>query len=64
VTPIVAVRQDAPLLHAADLMAQHGVSHLAVVEPASGRPIGVVSTLDIARAIAVEHGERETQPSA
>ena len=64
VTPIVAVRRDAPLVHAADLMAQHGVSHLAVVEPASGRPIGVVSTLDIARAIAVEHGDRETQPSA
>jgi CBS domain-containing protein len=62
VTPIVAVRTDAPLVRAADLMAQHGVAHLAVVEPASGRPIGVISTLDIARAIAVEHGE--TQPSA
>jgi CBS domain-containing protein len=64
VTPIVAVRTDAPLAHAADLMAQHGVAHLAVVEPASGRPIGVISTLDIARAIAVEHGVRETQASA
>ena len=41
-------------------MAQHGVAHLAVVEPSSGRPIGVISTLDIARAIAVEHGPRET----
>jgi CBS domain-containing protein len=64
VTPIVAVRTDAPLAHAADLMAQHGVSHLAVVEPGSGRPIGVISTLDIARAIAVGTGERETQASA
>jgi CBS domain-containing protein len=45
-------------------MAQHGIAHLAVVEPASGRPIGVISTLDIARAIAVEHGPRETQASA
>jgi CBS domain-containing protein len=63
VTPIVAVRTDAPLVRAADLMAQHGVAHLAVVEPASGRPIGVISTLDIARAIAVEHGVSETQAS-
>jgi CBS domain-containing protein len=64
VTPIVAVRTDAPLVRAADLMAQHGVAHLAVVEPASERPIGVISTLDIARAIAVEHGAGETQASA
>ena len=64
VTPIVAVRTDAPLMRAADLMAQHGVAHLAVVEPASGRPIGVIATLDIARAIAVEHGVGETQASA
>ena len=64
VTPIVAVRTDAPLVRAADLMAQHGVAHLAVVEPASGRPLGVISTLDIARAIAVEHGVGETQASA
>lgn len=64
VTPIVAVRTDAPLAHAADLMAQHGIAHLAVVEPSSGRPIGVLSTLDIARAIAAGQGERETHPSA
>ena len=64
VTPIVAVRTDAPLVHAADLMAQHGIAHLAVVEPASGRPIGVISTLDIARSIAAGQGERETHPSA
>jgi CBS domain-containing protein len=64
VTPLVTVPRTAPLSRAADLMAQHGVSHLAVVEPRSGRPIGVVSTLDVARAIAVEHGPRETEPSA
>jgi len=63
VTPIVAVRTDAPLVHAADLMAQHGIAHLAVVEPASGRPIGVISTLDVARAIAAGR-ESETHPSA
>jgi len=64
VTPIVAVRTDAPLVQAADMMAQHGIAHLAVVEPESGRPIGVLSTLDIARSIAVATGVRETQASA
>jgi CBS domain-containing protein len=29
-------------------MTEHGVSHLIVLEAASGLPIGVVSTLDIA----------------
>jgi len=33
-------------------MAESGVSHLAVVDPLTRRPVGVVSTLDIARAIA------------
>jgi CBS domain-containing protein len=53
VTPIVTVPLDAPLVQAADLMAQHGVAHLAVTD-AHERPIGVVSTLDIARSIALE----------
>jgi CBS domain-containing protein len=64
VTPIVSVVSDAPLANAAELMAQHGVAHLAVVDPASHRPIGVISTLDIARSLAADHGERETYPSA
>jgi CBS domain-containing protein len=33
-------------------MAESGVSHLAVVDPATRRPVGVLSTLDIARAMA------------
>jgi CBS domain-containing protein len=52
VTPLVYVREDDHLRHAAQLMAESGVSHLAVVEPTSGRPVGVVSTLDIARVVA------------
>jgi CBS domain-containing protein len=40
------------LAHAAQLMVEHEVSHLIVVEPQSTRPVGVVSTLDIARALA------------
>ncbi len=52
VTPLVYVTRGDDLRHAAQLMAESGVSHLAVVDPATQRPVGVVSTLDIARAIA------------
>jgi CBS domain-containing protein len=64
VTPLVTIRADRPIGEAAILMAQHGIAHLAVTDPLSLRPIGVVSTLDLARAIAAEHGARETFPSA
>jgi CBS domain-containing protein len=52
VTPLVYVRRDDDLRHAAQLMAESGVSHLAVVDPKTRRPVGVLSTLDIARAVA------------
>ena len=64
VTPLVTVESDRPLDVAADLMAQHGIAHLAVVEPLSRRPVGVISTLDLAHAIAADQGARETHPSA
>ena len=38
--------------HAMQLMVEHEVSHLVVVERHGRRPIGVVSTLDVARAAA------------
>ena len=46
-------RQDGDAAEdAAELMLRHGVSHLVVVEDATLRPIGVLSTLDIASAVA------------
>jgi predicted transcriptional regulator len=33
-------------------MITHGVSHLIVVEPSTHRPIGIVSTLDLATVLA------------
>ena len=48
----VTVSGDAPVQEAARLMSEHGVSHLLVVQGASGYPAGVVSTLDIASAYA------------
>jgi CBS domain-containing protein len=51
VAPLVTVTADDGLERAAQLMAENGVSHLAVLDPETERPVGVVSTLDIARAI-------------
>ena len=39
------------LRRAAEVMTERGLSHLLVVEPGSDRPVGVVSTLDIASAV-------------
>jgi len=64
VTPLVSVAADRSIAEAGSLMAQYGIAHLAVTDPASRRPIGVISTLDIARAIAAGHGPREVFASA
>jgi CBS domain-containing protein len=40
------------LEHAAQLMAEHDTAHLVVVSPSTGRPVGILSTLDVARAMA------------
>jgi CBS domain-containing protein len=51
VTPLVTVSSDDRLERAAQLMAEKGVSHLAVLDAVSKRPVGVLSTLDVARVI-------------
>ena len=51
-TPAVMVSPSDPLTRAAELMRRHGTSHLLVIAPSDSRPVGVVSTLDIAGAIA------------
>ena len=48
----VTVSADESLHRAAQLMSEHGVSHLIVVDAASGYPAGVLSTLDVASAYA------------
>lgn len=47
-TEVVTVSPHEGLRRAAELMSEHGLSHLLVAEPGSDRPIGVISTLDIA----------------
>lgn len=50
--PTVTVRSDLDLRQASELMAQYGTTHLIVVSPGDGRPVGIVSSLDIANAVA------------
>jgi CBS domain-containing protein len=49
---LVTVAADEPLAHAARLMTEHEVAHLVVVQPHSGHPVGVLSTLDLAGVLA------------
>jgi CBS domain-containing protein len=44
----VVVSADASMHRAAQLMSEHGVSHIVAVDAASGYPSGVLSTLDVA----------------
>jgi CBS domain-containing protein len=46
-TEPLTVSADDSLIHAAQLMTEHAVHHLVVVDSASGYPVGVLSTLDI-----------------
>jgi CBS domain-containing protein len=52
VAPVLTVTTGEELANFTQLMLEHEVSHLIVVEPRSARPVGVLSTLDIARALA------------
>ena len=51
-TPALTVPSVDPLERAMQLMTDHEVTHVIVVERHSGRPIGVLSTLDVAHALA------------
>jgi CBS domain-containing protein len=51
-TPVTTVSTTDGLAEAAQLMAEKDVSHVLVIERHYDRPIGVLSTLDVARALA------------
>ena len=51
-TPVVMITPGEPLRRAAELMTQYRTTHLIVVDSHTTRPIGVVSSLDVAQAIA------------
>jgi CBS domain-containing protein len=54
VTPLLTVSKNERLDRAAQLMAESGNAHLAVIDPLTHRPAGVLSTLDVARAVSGE----------
>jgi CBS domain-containing protein len=51
-SPAVMVAPSDALTHAAELMKEHATGHLVVISTKDSRPVGVVSTLDIAGALA------------
>ncbi len=48
----VSVAADDSLARAAQLMAEHKVSHLVVIQPHTGHPVGMLSALDVAGVLA------------
>jgi acetoin utilization protein AcuB len=50
-TPALTISPAESLQRAAQLMTEHGTAHLVVVSP-NGKPVGVISTLDVAAALA------------
>jgi|SRR5436189_2639726 len=48
-TPLLLVEPSDSLTRAAQIMSEHEAAHLVVVDRSSGRPIGILSTLDVAR---------------
>jgi CBS domain-containing protein len=51
-TPAVTIAPSEPLERAAQLMTKHAVTHLVVIDRVERHPVGVVSTLDLAAALA------------
>jgi CBS domain-containing protein len=49
---LTTVSADQSLCAAAELMADNGITHLIVIDPATGHPSGILSSLDVAAAYA------------
>jgi CBS domain-containing protein len=60
VTALVTLSLHERLDRAAQLMAETANAHLAVIDPNTGRPAGVLSTIDVARAVA--RGGENSEP--
>ncbi len=51
-SPIISVGPATPLREAAELMLANGTPHVLVIDPAKQRPVGMLSTLDVAGVLA------------
>jgi CBS domain-containing protein len=56
----VVVTPDETLGRAAQIMVEHQTTHIIVVDPSSDRPLGTLSTLDLALALTSSQGGRAT----
>ena len=63
-TPAITASPHESLERAAERMTTYDVSHLVVVDDVRHRPVGVLSTLDLVRALAAAAPERECDGSA
>jgi CBS domain-containing protein len=50
--PVLSIETSAPLRDAAELMLSNAVTHVVAVNPDTQRPVGILSTLDIAGVLA------------
>jgi CBS domain-containing protein len=62
--PAATIGPYEPLATAAGLMTKRGVSHLVVVDRVKDRPLGVISTLDVAGSLAAAWSPRRRPPDA
>jgi CBS domain-containing protein len=53
---IISVKPTMPLREAGELMLTHGVNHVVVIDPKAQRPIGILSTFDVAGVLAWGEG--------
>lgn len=51
-TNLITIESNQPLGRAAELMAEHGVTHLIAVQPDTGRPAGMISARGLAGVLA------------
>jgi CBS domain-containing protein len=63
-SPALTVTPDETLERVAQLMAENETAHVIVVDAPGGRPVGVVSTLDLARVLATEQGRNDYGPTS
>jgi CBS domain-containing protein len=54
--PVISVRPTMALREAGELMLKHGVSHVVVIGSEAQRPVGILSTSDVAGVLAWGEG--------
>jgi len=61
---VLTVTPDETIERVAQLMTENETAHVIVLDAPDGRPVGVVSTLDVARVLASEQGLNDYGPTS